>query len=148
MLGKSIVVYNCQYCESNLESPLEEAGSKQACPTCQHEIMTPGRAALQKQRDDDAQKAALIEQRRTAAAAAAKEHTLATEALRQARLTLKMEKSNSLTAVVARADKITFSSQAPIAARRNAVSCWYCGQANQTGLCKCPYCHQVQWKAR
>jgi Zn-finger nucleic acid-binding protein len=47
MRGGQIVCYSCPTCGGILESPLEEAGSEQICPTCQGGFVTPGIAELE-----------------------------------------------------------------------------------------------------
>lgn len=42
MLGPPVVSYACASCGMALESPLEEAGTKQKCPTCGAPFVTPG----------------------------------------------------------------------------------------------------------
>jgi len=42
LVGRPRVTYSCPRCQSPLESPLEEAGTKQPCPTCGVGIIVPG----------------------------------------------------------------------------------------------------------
>src|SRR5687768_9568069 len=46
-LRRMIVYFTCERCRVDLQSPLDEAGSQQNCPTCQHPFLTPGIEALE-----------------------------------------------------------------------------------------------------
>lgn len=44
LTGKRWVAYACEHCQSPLESPIEEAGTTQNCPTCGSKLLVPGQA--------------------------------------------------------------------------------------------------------
>ncbi len=52
--GKLKVAFRCPRCNLELESPLEEAGNRCPCPTCQHEFVVPGIEELKKVRAEEA----------------------------------------------------------------------------------------------
>ncbi|HZZ42561.1 MAG TPA: hypothetical protein VFE58_06465 [Tepidisphaeraceae bacterium] len=45
-LGKAKVSYHCPACNDDLKSPIEDAGNKDRCPTCNAELIVPGEAEL------------------------------------------------------------------------------------------------------
>jgi uncharacterized Zn finger protein (UPF0148 family) len=51
LLGKHTVHFACPHCQSDLGSPLVEAGQKTECPLCHKSFVTPGTTELQKRRD-------------------------------------------------------------------------------------------------
>jgi uncharacterized Zn finger protein (UPF0148 family) len=57
--GKHKVAFNCPRCNFALESPLEEAGGRFPCPTCQRELTVPGVQELEKLRAEEAAQAEL-----------------------------------------------------------------------------------------
>lgn len=44
---KRAVIFDCPHCLNELRSPLEEAGTKQACPTCRQLLDVPGESQAQ-----------------------------------------------------------------------------------------------------
>jgi hypothetical protein len=40
--GATVVLYKCPHCGHDLESPLDEAGTRHDCPTCLQPFVTPG----------------------------------------------------------------------------------------------------------
>src|SRR4051794_2361852 len=44
--GKRVVEFSCPHCQAPLQSPLEEAGQRFACPNCGGEFLTPGHTEL------------------------------------------------------------------------------------------------------
>ena len=59
MIGGLTVFYTCERCLAPLESPLEEAGTAQMCPTCKGAFVTPGETELReaKRSEEEATKA-------------------------------------------------------------------------------------------
>jgi predicted RNA-binding Zn-ribbon protein involved in translation (DUF1610 family) len=85
--GKKIVSFACTECQSQLRSPLAEAGQRFPCPTCGAKLITPGakeleqEATQQRQRDADQQKK--IEQERQSGIA--RQEFIAAKAAREAK---------------------------------------------------------------
>lgn len=57
--GHKKIKFNCQRCQADLTSPLEEAGERFPCPTCGAEFVTPGMVELQQQQHQQATAARL-----------------------------------------------------------------------------------------
>ena len=51
ILGRHTVAYGCPRCGAELTSPLEEAGQVATCPSCQHQLATPGSKEFAQLRD-------------------------------------------------------------------------------------------------
>src|SRR6266542_3574703 len=64
--GLRRVVFACPFCNTDLESPIEEAGDRFACPNCGRESVTPGKPELEKwrQAQHDAESAKIEQERR------------------------------------------------------------------------------------
>lgn len=82
LFGRPIVSYRCPHCRSQLQSPLDEANSRQECPTCSKPFVTPGGAALAKQirKDEAALAAEAVAQAQKRKKAELKKATAAAEA--------------------------------------------------------------------
>lgn len=50
--GAKVVTYQCPRCGIDLESPLEEAGTEQMCPTCGGPFVSPGTPELLKEQQE------------------------------------------------------------------------------------------------
>ncbi len=80
--GKRVVAFACPRCNFALESPLEEAGGRYPCPTCQHELIVPGVRELKKLRAEEATNAE--EKSRMAAKRASEEQAREAQRAREA----------------------------------------------------------------
>ena len=68
LLGKQSVHYECPHCRGELISPLEDAGNREACPTCGGKLVVPGAEDLARhRREQDASRQQREQERRTAA---------------------------------------------------------------------------------
>jgi uncharacterized Zn finger protein (UPF0148 family) len=56
LVGGEQLLYRCQSCAGNLESPLTDAGKQDTCPLCGHTFTVPGQEELKARRDREVQK--------------------------------------------------------------------------------------------